>query len=330
MGLLNLFKNKNETENAQPKTVHVSQLEEQQFDQVVKGLEDLVHLLKKTSSKNTAKDSEINDYVLNLKSDTNKQNDVLQSTITKIYEILENINKINVITQDVSEKSQENRVVLDNGNKSIEHLIKEMTEVKQAFNQFEMMIEQLQEEIQDISNFTNMIASITEQTNLLALNASIEAARAGEHGKGFSVVAQEVRKLADNNKGTLIEIEEKVSSIISNVSDFSSNVKKNVDNIDAVISSTDQTKRYFEEIYRHEMELDDKMSEIKDSTKYTYDEMMQFSTRLDEVLNGFLEEYKSLEKLHELSQEKFVFSTDIFAYITQTHDLVLALKNGKL
>ena len=76
----------------------------------------------------------------------------------------------------------------------------DMQVIERSANQTEISIASLEEGMKEVAEFATSIAGITKQTNLLALNASIEAARAGEMGKGFSVVAEEVRVLADNSK----------------------------------------------------------------------------------------------------------------------------------
>jgi methyl-accepting chemotaxis protein len=135
--------------------------------------------------------------------------------ITEILDEFSNklSNMVNEI-QVVDSNSKDISIMANGSSNEMSQLNKSVINVSSMFKEFSVKIATLGQDINQISEMTNLINSIAEQTNLLALNAAIEAARAGDAGRGFSVVAEEIRKLAEQSK----ESSENINKLISGIS----------------------------------------------------------------------------------------------------------------
>ena len=155
------------------------------------------------------------------------QAEAAAATAAAVEQVTVSINQVAESTRETKAVSDQASALSANGETTARNTAAQMARTADSVAQSMQMIESLSQRSNEISGIVKVIRDIAEQTNLLALNAAIEAARAGEQGRGFAVVADEVRKLAERTSSSTSEISGMIEAIQSEVQQAVGNLKSN-------------------------------------------------------------------------------------------------------
>ncbi|MCL4536864.1 MAG: methyl-accepting chemotaxis protein [Nitrospirae bacterium] len=213
-----------------------------------------------------------------------------------------------------SETSTNAMDVADGGKEIADNAIETVNRVYTSTVELSTMVEKLNNRASEIGDIVTVIKDIADQTNLLALNAAIEAARAGEQGRGFAVVADEVRKLAERTIKATAEITEKISAVQAE----SQQTMKSMDESSGEVTKATQYIR----------NVGDALLSIVAAVQKVRDQITQIATAVDEQSAASEEVAKNIEKTSDISKEMEKMSGDVIHEVNALIKISEELRNS--
>ena len=231
----------------------------------VEELRNLVSSVQNTASRVAHTTAEVDSTSTELLAASNEQMNEIQATGKSVLEMAIRINVVSTQAQESAKVARQSLDAAESGLAAVQNAIGGMNAIRDQIQETSKRIKRLGESSQEIGEITELISDITEQTNVLALNAAIQAASAGEAGRGFSVVAEEVQRLAERSADATRQITALVRAIQTDTQDAVAAMERSTQGVVEGAKLSDNAGARLAEIDQVSRQLSDLIQQISDS-----------------------------------------------------------------
>nr|WP_246944737.1 methyl-accepting chemotaxis protein [Bacillus pinisoli] len=226
----------------------------------------------------------------------NNQLSSTEDVLASMQQLSAGLNQVSQNSQEMNGLTKNALTATTSGSEKVSMVVEQMNQIQGSVTETSSRISKLGQLSGEISSILELITSISDQTNLLALNAAIEAARAGEHGKGFAVVADEVRKLAEESRKSAEQITSMIHEIQQETGQAVSSMKDGQERVETGIRFTKDVSEAFVLI----QQLNDKVSTTVSEVATAIEQMTHVSSQV----------LSSVTEVSELAKESAKFSEE--------------------
>ncbi|MCY8808861.1 methyl-accepting chemotaxis protein [Bacillus atrophaeus] len=239
------------------------------------------------------------------------QSEKMEASSEHLSEMNAGIAEVARASAKITETSIQSSETAGSGESLVEHTVGQMKTIDQSVQKAEAVVKGLEIKSKDITSILNVINGIADQTNLLALNAAIESARAGEYGRGFSVVAEEVRKLAVQSADSAKEIEALIQEIVREISTSLSMFQSVNHEVKEGLNITDQTASSFKKIFDMTTQISSELQNMNATVEQLSAGSQEVSTAVDDISAVAKESTESIQDIAASAEEQLASMEEI-------------------